>query len=37
MMTHVPELAAGFVRAVNDRDPAGLIALFAEQLPTDHV
>ena len=35
MMTHVPELAAGFVRAVNDRDPAGLIALFAEDAVVD--
>ena len=30
MTTHIPEHAAGFVRAVNDRDPAGLIALFAD-------
>ena len=35
MMTHVPELAAGFVRAVNDRNPAGLIALFAEDAVVD--
>src|SRR6185436_19539689 len=35
MMTNVPELAAGFVRAVNDRDPAGLVALFVEDAVVD--
>ena len=35
MTTHIPEHAAGFVWAVNDRDPAGLIALFAEDAVVD--
>ncbi|VTU01761.1 Uncharacterized protein OS=Paenibacillus sp. FSL R5-192 GN=C161_16196 PE=4 SV=1: SnoaL_2 [Gemmataceae bacterium] len=35
MTTHVPEQAAGFVRAVNDRDHAGFIALFAEDAVID--
>jgi SnoaL-like domain len=35
MTTHIPEHAAGFVRAVNDRDPAGFIALFAEGAVVD--
>src|SRR4051812_20634931 len=35
MTTHVPEPAAGFVRAVNDRDPAGFIALFTEDAVVD--
>ena len=35
MTTHIPEPAAGFVRAVNDRDPAWLIALFAEDAVVD--
>lgn len=35
MTTQLPEPAAGFVRAVNDRDPAGFIALFADDAVVD--
>lgn len=35
MTTHIPDPAAGFVRAVNDRDPAGLNTLFADDAVVD--
>jgi ketosteroid isomerase-like protein len=35
MTTHIPEHAAGFVRAVNERDPAGLDALFVQDAVVD--
>jgi ketosteroid isomerase-like protein len=35
MTMRIPEPAAGYVRAVNDRDPARLIALFSEDAVVD--
>lgn len=35
MTTHLPEHAARFFRTVNERDPAGFIALFAEDAVVD--
>ena len=35
MTTHLPEPAAGFVRTVNEHDPAGFMALFTEDAVVD--